>query len=99
MAGNNYFSRTMLRRLLACLALFTGLAAVGAPVQAALVEALDQLEISAERGEDGKAATPTCEQRQEKERRKGARPAPCPEERTVRIYIPSVMLGPDRALE
>ena len=99
MAGKGYFSFSMLRRLFACLALVTGLAAVGAPAQAALVDALEQMEISAERSDKGKSATCPCEERHEQQRQRGEKPTPCTEERAVRIYIPSVMLGVDRALE
>ncbi|GMM93879.1 hypothetical protein [Qipengyuania sp. MTN3-11] len=99
MAGRSYLAKPMLRRLLACLALVTGLAAVGAPAHAQLLDALDQLEISADRNDRDKPAVTPCEQRQQEQRQRGERPSPCPPERTIRIYIPSVMLGPDRALE
>ena len=54
MTGKAYLSRTMLARLLACLALVTGLAAVGAPVNATLLTASSQQVES-----DGSASNPS----------------------------------------
>ena len=99
MAGKPYLGKTMLRRLFACLALLTGLAAAGAPAQATLMGELEQLEISAERGEKDKSVASPCEQRRQEQRRNGEKPAPCLQERGVRVYIPSVMFGADRAFE
>jgi hypothetical protein len=99
MAGTTYFSWTMIRRLLACLALVSGLAAAGAPAHASLIEALEQLEVAGEKDEKATKETCTCEERQQEQRRRGQRVHPCAEERPVRIYLPVVMFGADRALE
>lgn len=99
MAGRTYLRWTMLRRLLACLALVTGLAAVGAPAQASFAEALEQLEIASSQSDKAKTPAEECEARQQAQRKRGLKPAPCADERPVTIYLPTVMFGPDRALE
>ncbi len=90
----------MLRRLLACLALLTGLAAVGAPAHAVVAGVVGpQLEMS-QRVEDGtRSEEPTCADRQRHQRQKGVKVTPCRPSEPVTIYIPTVQFGPDRAFE
>jgi len=90
----------MLTRLLACLALITGLAAAGTPANAAFAQAL-----SAEVSDRAEEAQPGKTQRCEAAARKSklpakADPAPgCKVRKAVTIYIPTVQFGPDRAFE
>jgi hypothetical protein len=89
----------MLRQLLTVLAILTGLAATGAPVQAAQVNdvASVRLVVSAELTakctlpSSGPALTP------QPPRKDGAK-TPCPKPRPP-IVLPPVMLGVDRSLE
>jgi hypothetical protein len=90
----------MLTRLLACLALITGLAATGTPANAAYAQALSA-EVS-----NGTVETQTGKaQRCESIARKGKLPpkaatAPeCKPRKPIVIYIPTVQFGPDRAFE
>jgi hypothetical protein len=90
----------MLRRLLACLALLTGLAAIGAPANPALAEAVtgeigaSVLAQQAERSQD----CPCNSARRDQQSRTEREPA-CPPKRTLRIYVPTVQFGADRAYE
>jgi hypothetical protein len=95
-----YLKRTMLRRLLACLALLTGLAAVSAPAHANLHDAMGaQLELTQKAEDSGKSDTITCAERQRKERQRGERVTPCRPGEGVRVVIPTVMIGVDRSAE
>lgn len=99
MRGKDYLGRTMLTRLLACFALLTGLAAVGAPAQAALGEAIGTaMEVTQKRDDTAKSETELCIERQRQQRRKGEKITPCKSE-TITIFLPTVQFGPDRALE
>ena len=95
-----YLTRAMLRRILACLALITGLAAVGTPAQARMM--LDygqQVENGSSTAQGGQRAD--CIASAEKMSPQGkvvAKPA-CPPRKPIVIYIPTVQLGPDRARE
>jgi len=90
----------MLRQLLTLLAILTGLAASGAPVQAR-VSGIEGVQMEAPRE---RAAT--CEERQlapsfvagDLQGFHKAQPGPCPRP-TVTIVIPTVYLGGDRARE
>lgn len=98
MPGKAYLGRTMLARLLACLALFTGLAAVGAPAQAKLIA-----EVS-EQMQTAKSGQPTsnleCTSAEQRNVKSATQPqARCPVRKPVVIYIPTVQFGPDRAFE
>ena len=90
----------MLTRLLACLALLTGLAAAGTPANAAYAQAL-----SAEVGISTVEAQPSKARRCESIARKGKLPAKadpaqdCKPRKPIVIYIPTVQFGPDRAFE
>ena len=90
----------MLRRLFACLALLTGLAAVGAPAHAAIVEVVGPQVEMTQRVEDGtRTEESPCAERQRQQRQKGARVTPCRNSEPITIYIPTVQFGPDRAFE
>jgi hypothetical protein len=90
----------MLTRLLACLALITGLAAAGTPASAAFTQAA-----SAEISGSVAAAQPGRSPRCEADLRRGRPPARsdrapgCSDCAPIRIYIPTVQFGPDRAFE
>ena len=90
----------MLRQVLALIALLTGLAAMGAPVQAAVNGAVT----SAVEQSDSREAEPhdtesPCAAKQRKQRERGEKVRPCAKQETVTVYIPSVMFGADRAFE
>ncbi len=99
MAVKAYLGGTMLARLLACLALVTGLAAVGAPAQARLLSAAsEQIESNAQNPQPGKSAECSpVEQRNVKGATQAQ--AKCRARKPVVIYIPTVQFGPDRAFE
>ncbi|WFL76850.1 hypothetical protein P7228_12715 [Altererythrobacter arenosus] len=91
----------MLRRLLACLALLTGLAAIGSPVSPAMAEALTGQvgqSVVAAQAESGQKCV--CDSRTatgpDSEKCADRNPAP---RKTIRIYIPTVQFGADRAYE
>lgn len=90
----------MLTRLLACLALITGLAAAGTPANAAFAQAA-----SAEISGGAEATQPGRASRCEAAVRKGRVPSRsdsasgCRDCAPIQIYIPTVQFGPDRAFE
>lgn len=95
-----YLARTMLSRFLACLALITGLAAVGAPVNAGAVDTF-AAQVGASRSV---SATPSADRTECQSQRgsmsaKRERTVECAPRRSVIIYLPTVQYGPDRALE
>lgn len=94
-----YLGDTMLARLLACLALVTGLAAVGAPVQAKMLTAAsEQIESSAQNAQPGKSVD--CSAVEPRNVKSSAQSqAKCRVRKPVVIYIPTVQFGPDRAYE
>ncbi|MBD3773120.1 MAG: hypothetical protein IE921_06020 [Rhodobacteraceae bacterium] len=91
----------MLRRLLACLALLTGLAAVGGPAQAAFADAIaEQTQSSTQAPQPGKAQTCPCQDRRTAKGDKSTTPPECRmRTKPVTVYIPTVMFGADRAFE
>lgn len=90
----------MLRRLLACLALLTGLVAVGAPAHAAVSAAVAaQIEQTQQADEAGRTVPVTCAERQRQQRLRGDKVTPCRPAEPITIYIPTVQFGPDRAFE
>ena len=100
MAVKTYLRQTMLRRLLTCLAIATGLVAVSAPAQASVIGALEaQIEQSQRACEKDRSEECACIERQRQQRARGEKPAPCHTANPVRIYIPTVHLGVDRAHE
>ena len=95
-----YLTRIMLRRLLACLAIITGRAAAGTPVHASVAGLIGAtLEQSQSADEPAKTEAEICAARQRLQRERGQKVTPCPLATPVRVYIPSVYLGPDRAFE
>ena len=90
----------MLRRLLTCLALITGLAAAGAPVSVAAIEAQTQrAESSACLADSGKEQRCDCAERTDRQNsgKKGSQA--CKPRKPVIIYLPPLYLGVDRAHE
>ena len=97
---SNYMRSTMLRRLLTCLALITGLAAAGAPVSAIAVEAQGQrTESSVCLAESGKELRCDCIERTDRQNagKKGSQA--CKPRKPIVIYLPPLYLGIDRAHE
>jgi hypothetical protein len=91
----------MLRRLLACLAILTGLATATTPAHARMMAVMSQ---SVVEGAQAQQAGPvaTCEVRQQDRadlRSKVASEPRCRYRKRVVIVIPTIQLGPDRALE
>ena len=90
----------MQTRLLACLALMTGLAAVGAPANAAYAQALSaQSSDSTVEVQTGKNQRCDALARKGKLPAKAATAPECKPRKPVVIYIPTVQFGPDRAFE
>lgn len=94
-----YLPMAMLRRLLTCLAILTGLAAVSAPAQASLLDSLTAQLEQGEKADEDKRAESECVERQRAKRLRRDKPSPCEAVKPVRIYIPTVQFGPDRAFE
>ena len=89
----------MLRRLITLLALLTGLAAAGAPAHAVVFNAASGVEVAA--GAEKSGQREDCETRA-KDRRSLASPRkaePCKPAPAVRVLIPTVQMGTDRAYE
>ncbi|EDL48076.1 hypothetical protein [Erythrobacter sp. SD-21] len=91
----------MVRQLLALIALLTGLAAMGTPVQAAVNSAVG---VGVERPTDSRDTESretqnACTEKQRKQELRGERVTPCKPQEPVTVYIPSVMFGVDRAYE
>ena len=90
----------MLRQLLTFLALLTGLAAIGAPVQAAVaggagavLERSDFASSQAAESEKG------CEDKKQTQLGNEDKPTPCGKRKVITVYVPTVMFGADRAFE
>lgn len=95
-----YLTRAMLRRILTCLALITGLAAVGTPAQARMMLDFGQ-QVESESSSSQGSQRADCIAAAEKLNPQGkavAKPA-CPPRKPIVIYIPTVQFGPDRARE
>lgn len=96
----SYLRWMMLRRLLTCLAIATGLFSVAAPAQAAVVGTLEtRIEQSQRACEKDRSEECACIERQRQQRARGEKPAPCRTASPIRIYIPTVHFGADRAYE
>ena len=90
----------MLRQLLALLALLSGLAVVGTPAHAAIGSGVDfNMEQAAESEVASKPGKTNCVERDDEQKLKGEKAAPCRPAPTVIIVVPTVMFGPDRAFE
>ncbi len=100
MLSNLYLPTTMLRRILACLALITGLAAVGSPAEARMMPVLTQSVVEGAQAQPANQPT-VCDapQRRANLRSKVTIPTNCRPRKSVTIVIPTIQLGPDRALE
>lgn len=96
-----YIRTTMLRRLLACLALITGLAAAGAPLTVSAAEAMSQQVANGSCvSEQGREQRCDCTEKRESQpfgKRKSS--TGCKPRKPVLVNIPPLYLGPDRALE
>ena len=90
----------MLRRLLTCLAVLTGLAAVAAPAQAENARSLfSQVESQIGEPADCKDDEKTCECRPKGKDGKKVEDKDCPREKRRTIYIPPIYVGVDLALQ
>ena len=90
----------MLRRLLACLALITGLAAVAAPANASVVEALScEVGVSLDAHDSDAEERRMCEEDPAKSSRREPGKATAPAKRMRRVAKPPVLFGIDRAFE
>ena len=101
-AGNAsfYLQTLMLRRLLACFAILTGLVAANAPAHATMISALEaQLEDQRKADDPVRSAESACVEKQRKQRLRGERITPCRVPETVTVYVPTIQFGPDRAYE
>ncbi|MGX7952305.1 hypothetical protein ACWPM1_07020 [Tsuneonella sp. HG249] len=99
MLGKVYLSRTMLRRILACFALITGLATVGSPAQARMMAVMSQSVVEGSQTQAQSTST-ACEIVPPRaELRNRATKEPCRPRKPVVIVIPTIQLGPDRARE
>jgi hypothetical protein len=95
-----YLTRAMLRRILACLALITGLAAVGTPAQARMMLDYGQQTENSPAVSQGSQQTPCSAQPQRvTPQGKVLTPAGCAPRKPIVIYIPTVQMGIDRARE
>lgn len=95
-----YMPSVMRRQLLTLLALITGLAAFGAPANAAVGELFGS-QVQAGQTSRSDERREECRQRKERERSPARREdtKDCPPPRPVRIILPTVMFGVDRAFE
>ena len=89
----------MLRRLIACLALLTGIAATGAPAHAAFVGAVSERVASSDCSRAADEARCRCIQQRRNQGDRDENPRECKPRRTITIVIPTVQYGPDRAHE
>ncbi len=100
MQARAYLGRLMLRRILACLALITGLAAIGTPVEVrATTAASQQVETCSIAATQAQQLPGVVSQQREALSGRKVRAEKCPPRRSVLIYIPTIQWGPDRALE
>ena len=100
MLGKAYLTRAMLRRILACLALITGLAAVGTPAQARMMLDFGH-QVENTTGTSQSAPQASCNSAPQRTNAQGkvmTLPG-CAPRRPIVIYIPTVQFGPDRARE
>lgn len=90
----------MLRRLLTCLAVLTGLTAVAAPAQAENVRSMVS-QVEAQLGDPAESGSEdrVCECREKSKDGKKIEDKDCPREKRRTIYIPPIYVGSDIALE
>ncbi len=90
----------MFRRLLTCLALITGLAAAGAPANAAVLDALsEQVSASSAPCQQSNQSQCECVVQPATSPSKGDPIKVCKVRKPVVVYIPTVYFGADRAYE
>lgn len=90
----------MIRRLIACFAILTGLAAANAPAHAAIVGAVEaQLEQAQSTDEPSVTVDDPCILKQRKQRLRGEIVTPCRPAQRIVITVPTVQFGSDRAYE
>ena len=90
----------MLRRILACLALFTGLAALGSTAQASIVDAINcEVGVSAQAADDSADERRACEEEAGKSTRRDPGKSGQPAKRMRKYFRPPVLFGVDRAYE
>jgi hypothetical protein len=94
-----YLTRSMLRRILACLALITGLAAVGTPAEARMMLDYGQQTESSPTASQGSQQSPCSVPQRTNAQGKVISQPGCAPRKPIVIYIPTVQLGPDRARE
>lgn len=100
MLARAYLAAAMLRRILACLALITGLAAIGTPAHARMNAVVAQQVEDCAPGLPGRPAA-VCNSggTAAEEAARTVLPVKSRPRRPVLIYIPTVQYGPDRAWE
>ena len=90
----------MRRHILTLFAFLTGLSAFGLPAHAAMGEVFGQ-QVQSDTRSEKQGQREECQARKDDERnpvkREGIRD--CPPQRKVKIYLPTVMVGSDRAVE
>lgn len=91
---------SMRRQLIAFLALLTGLAALGTPAHASVVEALScEIGVAADEVEGAQQEHPNCEGDESHAPGKGRDDADRPLKKPKRLMRPPVLFGVDRAYE
>ncbi len=88
-----------MRRLLAFLALLSGLAAVNAPAHAALLNGAAEHISASETAQSEKQQKNICRNDKRSAPEKSDTAKGCKTRKTVIIFIPTVQFGPDRAFE
>lgn len=101
MLAKAYLTATMLRRIFACFALITGLAATATtPAQARMMAVMTQAVVEGAQPQQPQQTAPCAVQKQRNGLRgKVAARADCRPPKPVVIVIPTIQFGPDRALE
>lgn len=89
----------VMRHLLALLALISGLAALGAPVQASSLSAAALEVTGAEAAQSDKRKAAECRAERRASGSKDETGKECKRAKPVIIFIPTVQFGPDRAFE
>jgi hypothetical protein len=100
MLGKAYLTRAMLRRILACLALITGLAAIGTPAEARIMlDTARQVETAPGVSQGSQQAPCSAAPPRTNAQGKAILQPGCQPRRPIVLYIPTVQFGPDRARE